>query len=96
LAEIINLPCLTKLDLTAERVLEGALAAGLDGVLVLGYDKDGNIYMASSYADGGTVIWLMEKCKKRLLDFTVPMLDPPPKGTADVLPMNQPPSGNTP
>jgi coenzyme F420-reducing hydrogenase delta subunit len=86
-AEVINLPCITKLNLTAERVLDAALAAGLEGVLVLGYDPEGDIYMASSYADGGTVVWLMEKCKKRLLDIEVPANNPPPSGTADVYPI---------
>jgi hypothetical protein len=34
---------------------------------VLGYDAGGDEYFASSYADGGTVLWLMERLKKRLL-----------------------------
>lgn len=36
--------------------------------MVLGYDRDGGEYMASSYADGGTVLWLLERCKARLME----------------------------
>ena len=90
MAEVITLRCLTKLDVPPERVLQAAIDADLEGVLVLGYDKEGDIYMAGTYADGGTVIWLMEKCKKRLIDFEAPATNPPPKGTADVLPMKGP------
>lgn len=68
MAVIINFTGVTKLDLPADRVLEGAKGR-LDGVLVLGFDsEDGAFYAASSYADGGTVLWLMEQCKKRLLE----------------------------
>lgn len=67
---IINFTGITKLDLPADRVLEDAMGR-LDGALVLGFDADdGGFYAASSYADGGTVLWLMEQCKKRLLEGT--------------------------
>jgi coenzyme F420-reducing hydrogenase delta subunit len=66
-AEIINLPCITRLDIDPQRVLTAALEAGLEGVFVMGYTKEGEVYFASSYADGGTVMWLMELAKARLL-----------------------------
>ena len=37
----------------------------------MGYTKEGDIYFSSSYADGGTVLWLMEICKKMLLDINI-------------------------
>jgi hypothetical protein len=40
----------------------------LKAVVIIGYDEDDNEYFASSIADGGTVIWLMEKMKLALLN----------------------------
>ena len=34
----------------------------------MAWDKDGDLYFASTMADGGEVLWLMEQCKKRLLE----------------------------
>lgn len=67
MAEIHYLGGVTKLDIPADRVLEQAIDK-LDGVLVIGYDKDGDLYAASSYADGGMVMWLLEHCKYKLME----------------------------
>lgn len=67
MSNVIRLPCVTSLDLDPEVILDGA-AGRLKTVVILGYDQDGEEYFASSVADGGTVIWLMEKCKKALLE----------------------------
>jgi hypothetical protein len=64
---VIPLGCITKLDLPVDRVLEGAIDK-LEGVILIGYDKEGDHYFASTYADGGDVLWLLEQCKQRLLD----------------------------
>jgi hypothetical protein len=66
MAEVHYLGGVTRLDLPADRVLDGAKNK-LTGVLVLGYDKDGEFYAASSYADGGVLMWLMEHCKHELM-----------------------------
>lgn len=65
-AKIIPLNCVTYLDLPVDRVLDGAKDQ-LEGVVIIGYDKNGEQYFASTYADGGTVLWLLEKCKEQLL-----------------------------
>lgn len=67
MGEVVNLPCITTHNLSPERVLSAALEADLEGVVVLGYTKDGEAYFASSYADGGSVMWLMELMKRELL-----------------------------
>lgn len=69
-AEIIELEQVTKLDLPPERILRKATEAGLTGVVVVGYDADGDFYFASSYADG--VLWLTELAKKKLLEIGDP------------------------
>jgi len=66
MAKIIPLRNITKLDIPVERVLEAAKDQ-LDGVVLLGFDKSGNFYGASSYSDAGTVLYLMEACKKMLM-----------------------------
>lgn len=66
MGDVIELNMITRLDLPADRVLEAAIGK-LDKVVILAYDKDGNEYFASSVADGGTVLWLMERCKVCLM-----------------------------
>lgn len=58
----------TRLNIPADRVLEMAHGR-LNGVVIAGYDQDGGTYFASSYADGGEVLWLLEKLKKQLLEM---------------------------
>lgn len=66
MGEIIELGGVTKLDIPADRVLEKAIGT-MEGVVLVGYDKNGVLYTASSYADGGQVLWLLEACKNRLM-----------------------------
>jgi hypothetical protein len=58
---------ITKLDLPADRILEKAQGQ-LDGCVVIGYTRDGDEYFASSYADGATINWLLDRCKRLLLN----------------------------
>lgn len=69
---VIPLNNITYLDLPVERVLDaakGKLHEG--GVVILGWDRDGELYFGSSLADGGEVIWLLEMAKKRLLEVSL-------------------------
>ncbi len=66
-AKIIPFTGVTRLDMPADQILESAKGK-LDGVLVLGFDHDGNLYAVSSYADGGTALWLLEQTKKQLME----------------------------
>lgn len=65
---VIPLGNVTRLDLPVDRVLDEAKKVCSDGVVILGYDGDGQRYFASSIADGGTVLWLLEQAKKLLLE----------------------------
>lgn len=66
---VVPLPCVTNMAIPPSRVLQAALDSEdpLDGVVVMGFTKSGDTYFASSYADGGTVLWLWELLKARLL-----------------------------
>lgn len=65
---VIPLGNVTKLDLPTDRVLDAAKGHCSEGVVVLGFDDDGDFYFAPSIADGGTVIWLLEQAKLALLE----------------------------
>lgn len=67
MTNIVRFPGITKLDIPADHVLESATGK-LEGVVVLGYTADGQEYFASSYADGGDMLWLLERAKKALLE----------------------------
>ncbi len=68
MGDVHILNCVSRLDIPADRVLESAIGK-LDEVVLIGYNKDGDEYFASSVADGGTVLWLTEKMKKKLLEM---------------------------
>jgi len=65
---VIPLGNITRLNLPTDRVLDAAKGSCSGGVVVLGWDDDGSFYFASSIADGGDVVWLMEMAKKKLLE----------------------------
>lgn len=69
---VIPLGNITRLDLPTERVLDEAKGHCSEGVVILGYDDDGELYLASSIADGGEVLWLLEKLKLHLLQVEIP------------------------
>lgn len=65
---VVEFSGITYLDLPPDRILEGAKGK-LKGVIVIGYDEDGEEYFASSYADGGETLWLLERSKLALLQL---------------------------
>lgn len=67
MSKVIPFTGVTKLDMPADQVLESAMGE-MEGVVIMGWTKDGKEYFASSYADGGTVLWLAERMKKMLLE----------------------------
>jgi hypothetical protein len=64
---VIPLGNITRLDLPTDRVLDAVKGDCSDGVVVVGFDNDGQLYFASSIADGGSVLWLLEQAKLALL-----------------------------
>jgi len=66
MAKIIPFGGITKLDLDADLILENNKGE-FEGLVIMGFDKDGNERFISTYADGGTVLWLLERCKNRLI-----------------------------
>lgn len=58
---------ITSLNGNPDLYLENAKGK-LQGVVIMGFDKDGDEYFKSSYAGGPDVLWLMERFKKMLLE----------------------------
>lgn len=65
---IVEFDGITSLDIPPPRILAKAAGAKLESVVVIGFREDGNFYFASSGADGGDVLWLLELAKKQLLE----------------------------
>jgi hypothetical protein len=67
-AKIIPFRGVTSLDLPPEAILQSLREEGhLEGFVYVGYDKAGSIICGSTYADGGTVLWLIETLRLRLM-----------------------------
>lgn len=65
--KVTTLRCTTFLDLPPERVLVGAQEAHLETCVVIGTNDRGEFYFASSQAEAGAILWLMERARKVLL-----------------------------
>lgn len=73
MADVVPLNNVTKLDIPVERVLDGAV--DLERVVLVGWNKEGELHFASSFSDGGEVLWMFELAKKRLLEIAEEMSD---------------------
>ena len=53
-----------------DEVLRAAVGEVKD-VLIIGYDSDGELYVASSpyFADGGNMLWALETVKAKLMNM---------------------------
>ena len=64
---VVRLGVITHLDLDPDLVLRAAVGELPGGVVVIGYDADGEEYFASSISDGPAVLWLLERFRDKLL-----------------------------
>lgn len=66
MGKVIPFGGITKLDLDPDIILENNKGQ-YEGFVIIGWDKEGNERFVGTYADGGTVLWLLERCKKLLI-----------------------------
>ena len=71
MSKVIPFTGITRLDLSPDIVLEN-LKGKLEGFILVGYTTDGEEFFSSTYADGGTALWLMERGKTALLSQEIP------------------------
>jgi hypothetical protein len=67
MGDIIEFPDGTLGDVPVQGVLEGAKM--LDVVCIMGYDKDGNEYFASSCGEIKEINWLLDRYKSFLQEI---------------------------
>lgn len=66
MGEVVDFDGITTLSLDPDRLLQKAIGQ-LERVIIIGIDKEGAEYFASSEADGGCVVWDLERAKLKLL-----------------------------
>ena len=66
MSEVIEFDGETRLPMDPDRILEAAKGE-LDSALVLGFDKEGGFYLASSDPDARQMIWALETAKAMLM-----------------------------
>ncbi len=66
---VVEFDGITRLDIPAERILQRSIDSKLADAVVVGFDSEGDFYFCSSAADAGTVIYLLELAKKKLLEI---------------------------
>ena len=65
-ADIFEFNGVTRLDLDPDRLLQAAVGR-LESVVIVGYDKDGREFFASSVADGAESLWMLQRGAHKLL-----------------------------
>jgi hypothetical protein len=70
MSDIHTLDIPTKNDLPPDRILTAATGKLPETAMVIGYDEEGDLYLASSTGDGRELLWLLERAKKRLMDVS--------------------------
>lgn len=66
-AEIHEFRGITKLDSAPGRIIDRARDANLTEVVILGFRPDGSEFFDSSKADGGAVLWHLQRAIHRLM-----------------------------
>ena len=64
---VTDFPGITRLPSDPARVIDHAAQANLTSVVVIGFTADGDEYFRSSDADGGAVLWHLERAKHKLI-----------------------------
>ena len=64
---VINFPGETRLETPIPKVLAHAAGANLTDCVVIGWDKEGDLFFSSSSPSGPEVLWLIEQAKKSLM-----------------------------
>lgn len=59
----------TFLDLDANLLVKSALDEDLETLIMIGCTKAGDFYFKSNKADGGEVLWWLEKAKWKLMQI---------------------------
>lgn len=64
--KIVQFPGVTVLDLPADTILDALKGVAKD-IVIIGWDINGDEIFTSTSADGGEVLWHLERAKLKLL-----------------------------
>ena len=65
-SNVVILDCVTNLPIPPDRVLESAIGQ-VSEVVVIGYDHDGELYIASSHGKKPELLWMLEQVRNVLV-----------------------------
>jgi len=68
--KIIYIDNETNLDIDPDRVIKAAIGK-LESVAIVGYDKDGKLYMSSSCGDYFEINYLLDKYKQLIMNTEI-------------------------
>jgi hypothetical protein len=66
MSDVVKFTGISTLPIDPDKVLEEAVGR-LELAIVVGADRDGNFYFASSEVDGAEVTWWLERAKYKLM-----------------------------
>jgi hypothetical protein len=69
MGEVVELGNLTTLPIPTEKIISKAATCKFDRIIIIGLTADGEEYFASSEADGGCILWDMERAKFKLMNI---------------------------
>jgi hypothetical protein len=67
MGEVVAGHFITTENSSPDRALESAAEYGLDQVVIVGFDKDGEFFFASSQADSGEVLYFLKRARWELM-----------------------------
>ena len=67
MGDVVDFPGPTKVDLPTKTVIEAAEKAELETVIIVGWDKEDELYVAANKSKTGDLLLLLELAKKILL-----------------------------
>lgn len=70
MGEVLKWPGTTLLALSPERIAQAAQDADLRLCIIVGVDKGGDFYFASTDGDVCMVLWQLERAKQQLFTLT--------------------------
>jgi len=66
MGDVVDLDCVTTLDMDVDRLLEKAKNGGLVEVVIVGVDGNGNEFFASSKSDAAQAAYHLDRAKWNL------------------------------
>jgi len=64
--DVVRGPFITTNNTSPDSALEGAAEYGLERVVIVGFDHDGEFFFASSQGDSAEVLYFLERAKHEL------------------------------